>query len=606
MNTQSTEKRRAVAYCRVSTDKEEQQTSIKSQRTELRRMCERKKWVMPNINVTGLCSSGVYYDIGTSGTKLSRPAFDRLLVDAGLTPVIDADTEQKTTAYKVEKPPIFDLIVVKDASRFSRNVSINSILQTLKDNHVYVYFSDLQMTTEVNEHWNIIQQFFIFAEGESRRKSTAVKWGYNAGVRAGKIYFGGKMIGYDYDSANNRLIVNKEEAKVVKRVFDMYTEEGLGQYRICNALAEEGYFNSAGKKYTRSTIKRMLQNEKYCGITNSGRYTKIDLFSGKRIIRAYDDELRVAARKAQKELEAQGVIKIEPIITVEQFQKAQQITAHNSEMYKVSKEWHGTTDYCKKVVCGTCGAFYRASGRKMYKKYEAYGSKISRYVCKHRISYDEEHGIPKCDNPAILEPELDKALFSNQYWVHRRLNIEDLIDTGAFYIRILQSAIDADNESTVKVIDSKIEEVKKKRDRLLDLYADGIFDKEELTRRTSAFTDTINELALQREQLSKDNNAIQKDIEEIQNLISAAEAELKEVLQILEKETYPEKTRRELLRDVDHILIDKEGAPHIVFKSLENIKRTATAMGIMIESYAEAEESGWEEELAEAEKEGAI
>ena len=167
-----TEKKRAVAYCRVSTDKEEQKTSIKSQRTELRRLCEQKEWYMPRISVENLCDEGVYYDEGTSGTKLSRPAFDRLLLDAGLTPVIDADTDKKTTTYKVDKKPKFDVIVVKDASRFSRNVSVNSIMQTLKDNGVYVFFCDLNMTTEVNEHWNIIQQFFIFAEGESRRKST--------------------------------------------------------------------------------------------------------------------------------------------------------------------------------------------------------------------------------------------------------------------------------------------------------------------------------------------------------------------------------------------------------------------------------------------------
>ena len=375
MNTTKPEKRRAVAYCRVSTDKEEQKTSINSQRIELRRMCERNNWTMPPITVSGVADSGVYYDVGTSGTKLSRPAFDRLLLDAGLRPVVDAYTDKKTTTYKVEKKSKFDLIVVKDASRFSRNVSINSILQTLKENSVFVYFCDLNMSTEVNEHWSIIQQFFIFAEGESRRKSQAVSWGYEAGIKQGKIYFGGKMFGYDYDKKNNRLVINPDEAKVIRRVFDMYTEERLGQWRICNALADEGIytkrFDDKGKpiKYGRSTIKRWLQNEKYCGITTSGRYHKVDLFSGKKIERDYNDSLRKEARKAQKELEERGIVKIEPIISVEQFRKAQRITAENSELYSVKKEWHGTTDYSKKVVCGCCGAYYRASGRKAYKKY---------------------------------------------------------------------------------------------------------------------------------------------------------------------------------------------------------------------------------------------
>ena len=599
-----TEKRRAVAYCRVSTDKEEQKTSIKSQRTELRRLCEQKDWYMPRISVENLCDEGVYYDEGTSGTKLSRPAFDRLLLDAGLTPVIDADTDKKTTTYKVDKKPKFDVIVVKDGSRFSRNVSVNSIMQTLKDNGVYVFFCDLNMTTEVNEHWNIIQQFFIFAEGESRRKSTAVSWGYEAGVKQGKIYFGGKMIGYDYDSENNRLVINEEEAKLVRRVFDMYTEEGLGQYRICSALADEGFFTTSKTgekvKYGRSTIKRMLQNEKYCGITNSGRYHKVDLFSGKKIVRDYNDPLRVQARKAQAELEEQGIVKIEPIISVEQFEKAQVICAHNSDIYKLSGEWHGTTDYSKKVVCGCCGAYYRASGRRAYKKYE--NKVIRRYVCKHSINFDEAHDIPKCMNPTILEPELDKALFGREYWIYRRANIEELINTGTFYITVLRRAINADNVQAVKDLDKQIEELKKQRTRALKLYTKGTYDEAELDEMTAEITAQINDLTAKQEQLAKGNEDIYKDIEQVKELIAEAKAEQAEVEQILDTRKYPKKSRRELLRDVEKITIDAQGKPHIMFRSLENIKTTIRNMGIMIESYADAEEAGWEEEVAQADE----
>lgn len=598
------EKRRAVAYCRVSTDKEEQKTSINSQRTELRRMCEQKNWYMPRISVDGLCDDGVYYDEGTSGTKLSRPAFDRLLVDAGLAPVVDADTDKKTTAYKVDKKPLFDIIVVKDASRFSRNVSVNSIMQTLKDNGVYVYFCDLNMTTEVSEHWNIIQQFFIFAEGESRRKSTAVSWGYQAGVKQGKIYFGGKMIGYDYDRENNRLVKNEEEAKLVRRVFDMYTEEGLGQYRICDKLAEEGFF-TIGKdgqktKYGRSTIKRMLQNEKYCGITNSGRYHKVDLFSRKREIRDYNDPLRVEARKAQEELKRQGIEKIEPIISVEQFEKAQEICNRNSETYKLTGEWHGTTDYSKKIVCGCCGAFYRASGRRQSPKYN--NQNVRRYVCKHAIVYDEDNGIPKCKNPSILEPVLDKALFGRGYWTNRNANITELIDEGELYIRVLERAIDTDNEQAVNELDKLIETLKEKRARLIDLYTDGAYDKSELDKKNAEITAQINDLTGKQQQLSKGNEEIHKDIAQIKELVSVARDEKKDVEEILETRKYPQKTRRELLRDVERITINKNGRPKITFKSLELIKNTINNMGIMIESYAEAEEAGWEEEVAQADE----
>lgn len=585
---------RAVCYCRVSTDTVEQKTSIQNQRVELRRMCENKRWTMPNINHDGLCDKGVYYDVGTSGTKLSRPAFDQLLLDAGLCPVIDADTDKKTTAYKVDtsRKPLFDVIVVKDAARFSRNVSINSILLKLKENGVYVFFQDLNKSTESNEDWSMIQIFFTFAESESRRKSVAVSFGYEAGLKAGKIYCGGKMFGYDYDPKTNSLVQNKDEAKVVKRVFDLYTEVGLGQYRICNQLADEGFFNSAGNKYGRSTIKRWLENEKYCGITTGGRYHKTDLFTAKKIQRDYDHPLRVAAREAQQKLQADGIIKIEPIVSVEQFQKAREITARNSEMYKVRKEWHGTTDYAKKVICGCCGAFYRASGRRAYARYG--GRKISRYVCKHSIVYDEQHGVPKCENPAILEPELDKVLFGLSYWTDRRLALLDLIDTGHYYINVLKSAINSDNSIAVKKLSEEIESVKEKRERLLDLYADGLFDKEELKKRTTTFTDKISELEAKKEQLSKDNTAIQEQITEITTWIKAAEEDLQEThdiyTAIIKKKKYPQKSRKELLRDVDHITVGLDGKPTIKFKSVQNIKNVSFLLGMRIEAYNEADE----------------
>ena len=585
---------RAVCYCRVSTDAEEQRTSIQNQRVELRRMCENKGWTMPAINHDGLCEKGVYYDVGTSGTKLSRPAFDQLLLDAGLCPVIDADTDLKTTTYKVDtsRKPLFDLIVVKDAARFSRNVSINSILLALKENCVYVYFQDLNKSTESNEDWSMIQIFFTFAESESRRKSVAVSFGYEAGLKAGKIYVGGKMFGYDYDPKTNSLKVNPEEAKVIKRVFDLYTEEEMGQLRICNQLADEGYYCSSGKKYGRSTIKRWLENEKYCGMTTGGRYHKTDLFTGKKIQRDYDHPLRVAARKAQEKLKAEGVIKIEPIISVEQFQKAKEITARNSEIYKVKKEWHGTTVYAKKVICGCCGAYYRASGKRAYAKYG--GRKISRYVCKHSIVYDEQHGVPKCENPSILEPELDKALFGLSYWTDRKVACLDLIDTGHFYINVLENAMNVDNSIAVEKLSEEIKSVKEKRERLLDLYADGLFDKEELTKRTTAFTDSISKLEAKKEQLSKDNNAIQEQISEITTWIKAAEEDIQEihdiVTAIIKKKKYPQKSRKELLRDVDHITIGLDGKPVIKFKSVQNIKNATLLLGIRIEAYNEADE----------------
>lgn len=613
-------KKRAVCYCRVSTDKEEQRTSIKNQRIILTDLCNRNGWEIPSITVKNICNKGVYYDEGESGTKLSRPSFDRLLLDAGLTPIVDADTDKKTTAYKIDKEAKFNYIVVKDPSRFARNVSVNEILQKLKDNNVFVYFSDLQMSTETNEHWSIIQQYLIFSENESRRRSTAVSKAYEAGARTGKIYYGGHMLGYDYDKNNNALIINEKEAELIRTIFDLYVNEGYGQQVICQKLAEKGFYtkNKKGEKtiFGRSTIARVLRNSKYCGISNIGRYYKADLFSSRKKERDYNDPIRVAARKAQKEQEKQDIVKIPAIITKDTFIKAQEITAHNSEIYRVSKERHSSTDYSKKIVCGCCGAYYRASGRRLYTKYGEYTvpnstdekvskdgikGKVSRYTCKHTVEYDTENGISKCTNPSILEPELDKVLFGKEYWIQKRISLENIIDNGNHYIKVLEAHIDTDNIEAVKELEQKIIEVTEKRERYLDLYGEGQFDKTELLKRTEACEDTISELQSRKEHLSKGNESIKDDISIITKLVKSAKKELKEAEQILESKKQTKKTRRELLRDVEKIVIDDKGKPHIYFKSIETISTANITIGKSVEAYNDADEIGWEEELAEAE-----
>ena len=565
MNASS--KKRAVVYCRVSTNKEEQETSIKNQRKSLRKLCEDKDWTIPHINVTGICENGIYYDEGVSGTKLKRPAFSRLLLDAGLEPVIDADTRQTTTTYKANKRKTnkFDYIVVKDTSRFSRNINVNSILQSLKENDVYVYFSDLNKSTENDADWTYISIFFTLAEAESRRKRDAVSFGYESGIRAGKIYVGGKIIGYDYHKESNSLTVNEEEAKLVKRVYDLYTEEHLGHHRICKQLEKEGFKNSNGKVFTRSTISRMLKNEKYCGITTSGRFHKVDLFSNKKIERDYNDPVREEARKVQKELREQGIERIPAIIDIEQFKKAQEITAKNRNTYKVSKEWHGTTDYSKLVVCGSCGAFYRASGRKAYKKYG--DQKISRYVCKHSITYD---GDNKCNNPSVLEPELDKALFSIASFVSLSSSLGDM---ASGYERAMNAQIrelnkDKDErEKRKQEITNNLTKEKAKREKLYELFTIEGVNASDLKTLNTEINNNVASLEQELAEISRNDDDINEDISLFKGLTKIYSDCKKEVDHIIETNAIPNIPRKEMLRNVSEILIDNEGTPHVLFDS---------------------------------------
>ena len=117
------QKRRVVAYARVSTDSDDQKNSYDNQKRYFERI------IKANENYEFL---GVYADQGLSGTKLFRPEFDRLLRDAGLKRVVDEETGKPVDAYVIVNKPIIDLIYVKDITRFARNVSADALLKTLQ------------------------------------------------------------------------------------------------------------------------------------------------------------------------------------------------------------------------------------------------------------------------------------------------------------------------------------------------------------------------------------------------------------------------------------------------------------------------------------------
>lgn len=588
-------KKRCVAYARVSTDKKDQQNSLQNQKTYFQRELEHDKSLkFVHMNIDGMCEDGVYYDEGRSGTKLSRPAFDRMLEDAGLQAIVDADNDKKTVAYKVVNKPKFDLIFVKDTTRFARNVSADAILKTLAENNVFVRFLDINKTSESNEDMTYIQIFLSFAERESRDKSVKTHFGFAEGARQGRIYTDSKLIGYTLDKENNCLIVNEEQAKLVRLIFDLYTEEGLGQQVICNRLADMGYFNSNGNKYGRSTIRRILQNEKYCGENNAGRYAYVGLFSkrtGK--LTPYDDPVRQEARKAQQKQLEQGIVKIPAIISKEQFDKAQRITEANRITYNTNCSYHGTTDYARKIKCGCCGAWYTAGCRKYM---PSLGMMNRYYSCKHRTVYDEANGIPKCNNPSIKEAQLDKWLNSNAYYNHRMQSVISLLEMADFAKYRLGQFIDADNTKAVENIDNDITNITEKRKRLLALYADGLYSKEELDELTNDYTAQIAQLSAQREQLAAGNDGIRAQIHDMDTVSKACKEELDELKHIIETEEYPKKTRKELLRDVDCITIDTKGEPHIKFKSTTVMDETRLMIGQLTENLNDIEESGWEEE----------
>lgn len=589
---------RAVGYVRVSTKKSEQKNSLENQRAHFQRiLSEKEGYTLVSLPTN---DGGIYADKGYSGTKLSRPAFDRMLYDAGLRRIIDDTTGKPAPEYsfRVECPSEFDTIFVRDASRFARDTKVIPILQMLLNNGVSVYFESIDKSTSISDDWTFIQIFFNFAESESRQRSEKVKAGYAEGVRKGRLYAGSIPLGFDYLPINednplegNRLVAN-EKAVVIRTIFDLY-EEGLGSKHIEQRLEHLGYTTANGGHIDRSVIRYILQNEKYMGENNSGRFTHGDLFNKKLAKVPYDDATRVAGRKASakigKKMAKEGKVQIEPIISKEQFARVQELFAKQSAKYKNKERYKSVNPYAGKLKCAHCGAPCLVSYSVPQKDKEgnplkdANGEVIRnrRYLCSNAY----QHGKKACPASSFNEKVIDNLLDSSIYFERELEMLEDLQGAGESCLIVLNEAFNKDNNEAVKLLDADIEKLTKERSRLLSLYAKGIYDEKELERLTGDYTKQIEDLEERRKQLSKTNDEVQADIKLVKGYLSTATKEEKRIKEILKSKKYNAIDRKSKLKDIDYISIDPFGEPTIVFKAFTDVQKVIEYIDHMAEMY---------------------
>lgn len=225
-----------AAYCRVSTDSDDQINSFESQK---RFFCEyinrNPDWQLTEI----------YADRGTTGTSTKgRAAFNKMIADA--------------------KSGRFLLIVTKEVSRFARNtVDTLQYTRELKRIGVGVYFMNDNINTLDPDAELRLAIMASIAQEESRKTSERVKWGQKRRMEQG-VVFGRNMLGYDVK--DGRMYINAAGAEVVRRIFDKFVNEGKSTYKIARELGAEGYKTVTGNGvWSNTVVLKILRNEKYCG-----------------------------------------------------------------------------------------------------------------------------------------------------------------------------------------------------------------------------------------------------------------------------------------------------------------------------------------------------
>lgn len=228
-----------AAYCRVSTDHEEQKISLKSQAAYYtQKICDNPEWDF----------AGIYAEQESGTSVENRLELNRLLDDC--------------------RQGRVDLILTKSISRFSRNICDTLLmLNELSNLNVVVYFEMEGIHTNEKKFRQYISMAAAAAQEESRSKSESIKWGIKRSSERGHVKLNHtQFLGYGRDE-NGQLVIIEEEAKIVRLIFDLYLQ-GYGCRKIKRYLEDMKIPTVTGKcEWSTSTIDRILSNEKYIGCT---------------------------------------------------------------------------------------------------------------------------------------------------------------------------------------------------------------------------------------------------------------------------------------------------------------------------------------------------
>ncbi|PGM53277.1 recombinase family protein [Bacillus sp. AFS053548] len=231
-----TEKVKVAVYARVSTSSDDQLNSLSNQQKYYAEYCKQKGYNLVEMYVDEM-----------SGTNMvKRTGFQQMLHDSG----INIITDEISTRYIVsDRKPKFNLIICKDISRFARSTRVNNVIDSLRDKEVFIYFQNVGLNTQDANYRMMLQMLLNFSENESVDRSSKIKFGLRVKATEGKLHFSNRLYGYLYDTETKEISIVQSEADVVKRVFDLYVNHGLGSSQIANTLNNESFPNTSGKRW---------------------------------------------------------------------------------------------------------------------------------------------------------------------------------------------------------------------------------------------------------------------------------------------------------------------------------------------------------------------
>lgn len=479
-------KLKVAYYARVSTEKAEQQVSIKHQQEYY------EEFIRSNQNWT---FSGAYIDDGISGIHAEkREEFQNMIRDAKLGRV--------------------DMIITKEISRFARN-TLDSIQYTreLLSYGVCVWFQNDGINTIDEDSEFRLTIMAGVAQDELRKLSSRIKFGHARSIQNG-VVLGNRI--YGYHKKDGKLTIVPEEAEMIRMIFKDYASGTVSTPKLEKKLWDMGYRNFKGGKINRDVIRNIIKNPKYKGYFCGGKVKIVDMFT----------------KKQEFLPESKWVIfkddgsRVPQIIDEETWEKANEYMKKRSEAIKSHRtSFKNGNLFTGKIFCADDGAPY------WMKQHYVRGKEDVRWVCSYKI----KNGADSCSSHGIRESDLKKVVASliNE----SSCNIDEVIKE---YLNILRKVINNKPDTGIEKerLQNQIDAIKKKKEKILEYNLNGDIPDEEFISRNKGYTKQIINLEMEISKL------VPEDVE-----LQIAEKQLSKITEELKsfKEVKEEDINRQII-----------------------------------------------------------
>ena len=465
---------RVTYYARVSTLKEEQDSSIEHQIEHFNQLIsEHKNWTY----VEG------YVDRVRGESASNRENFLRMIEDG--------------------KEGKFDLVLTKEVSRFARN-TIDSLTYTreLLRYGVGVLFQNDNICTVDSDAEFRLTIMASIAQDEVRKLSERVRFGHKQSIEKG-VVMGNSRI-YGYDKQNGKLVINEKEAEMIRFIFEQYSSGLYAIRAIQRQLFEKGYKSRSGTQISHTTLCGIITNPKYKGYY-CGNKVKIADYRTKEQVFLPEDQW-ITYKDETGEI-------VPAIVSEAVWNRANALYKKRSEEVKNRGHGNKTTSVLSgKIICAHHNTpFWRTSYSHALHRDE----NIYQWICREKKTQKSS----ACPTFAIYETELYELL--GKCYLESMKQFKDYTES---FISIYQSVI-ADNTSKLsldKLIAEK-EAVEHKKEMLLDLYVGGDIPKDDFRKKNDSLISQINELQIKIDSLKDSQTGVQdikKRIDSIREIIT--------------------------------------------------------------------------------------